>query len=131
MERNLRIAILWVVLMVGLMCHSQLELIPIFFGENLVMPNATGEMPEAMSLLMAFTTYTLPFAGLLMSLFAPKCKCWTITALVIAILLAVFHLAHMMELLNPDGLTQFFVMPLNFIAATLLALQLNKARKEL
>lgn len=130
MEKNIRISFLWIMLMLGLAIHTTMDLLPLFFGGNVSMPDATGEIPAAMALMMAGFTYTLPFIGLLISLFGIKKRKLTLVALILAILLCVFHIGHLFELFTGAGVAQFIVMPLNTITAILLVIDLWKKRKE-
>ena len=95
------------------------------------MPDATGEMPAAMALMMAGFTLTLPFLGLLTSLYGTNSKNWTLLGFVLAILMAVFHVGHMFELFTGAGVAQFIIMPFNALTAILLVADLAKKKKEL
>lgn len=130
MNRTIRISFLWMMLMLGLAIHIIMDLLPLLFGGSVCAPDATGETPSAIALMMAGFTYTLPFIGFLISLFGSNCRKWTVVALVLAIFMALFHLFHMAELFFCAGIAQYIVMPLNAITAILLVVDLYKKKKE-
>ena len=127
---NFRIPLLWIMLMVGLTIHTSMDLLPLFCGGSVVMENATGEVPAWMAILMSTFTYTVPFIGLLFSIYGKK-RCDVIVGLAIACLMALFHILHMAELFMGAGMAQFFIMPLNAVIAVLLVIALWNKQKSM
>ena len=83
-----------------------------------------------MALLMSTFTYTVPFIGLLFSIYGKK-RCDVIVGLAIACLMALFHILHMAELFMGAGMAQFFIMPLNAVIAVLLVIDLWNKQKSM
>ncbi|MGP1514575.1 MAG: hypothetical protein ACTTJH_01295 [Bacteroidales bacterium] len=123
-----RIPVFWVMLIVGLIAHSIMDMMPLFFGGDLTMEGANGTMPVAMAIMMAMLIFTIPFAGLLICLYGKR-RCWLITEIIIATILLLFNLFHMAELFTGAGVGQIFIMPFNFLTALLLLLDLRKLLK--
>lgn len=55
MNRRVKISIYWLLMGITMMMHSVLSTVGLFFGKNLVVANATGEVPPRMYVLIIFT----------------------------------------------------------------------------
>lgn len=127
-KRKTRIITLWILTIVGLLTHSSLDLLPLFWGKSVAVME--GEVPVAMALMTTCFTFTLPFIGLMFVLYGKK-RCACLASLIVAILVMVFNIGHMIELTMEFDVVQLFIMPLTAIAAILLVIDLWKSQCEL
>ncbi len=67
MKNSTKIIVLWNVILFGFIFHSLIEMMPLFFGVNIAIPEATGNMPSSMAW-MSLIFYIVPMlciAGML------------------------------------------------------------------
>lgn len=119
MDRNVRIALLWVVIMVGYCVHTLVDLLPIFFAGSVAMPDATGQVPTAMYAFAGFIMFLLPVAGALLASYA-KARAGRILHLVLAALLTLANIFHLGDLFKEFNWGQCMVLPLILLLSVLL-----------
>lgn len=98
MEKQTKIAILWIVVMCGLTIHSLADLMPLFWGVNIAV-SQDSNAPEGLLVFMMTMTYLIPVLGILCTLFWNQpvgCK----TNAILATVMALFNAAHCLELLD-------------------------------
>lgn len=98
MERQTKIAILWIVLMCGLTIHSLADLMPLFWAENIAV-SQDGNAPVGLLVFMMTMTYLIPVSGILCAMFWNQRLGKKINA-VLSTLTAIFNTAHCFELLD-------------------------------
>lgn len=119
MKENIKTSILWVAMVAGMSAHSLIEITPIFWNVNVAISN-DGVAPISMLVVMAVVSFTLPMLGLLLSLYA--CKRWhKMVHFCMAVLIALFSVAHCMELITYFSLPQLFIHPMLVVLGLVLA----------
>lgn len=68
LNKQEKIIALWIVFLFGTVFHTQLALMPLLHGENVVMPNTQGRMPAFESWLM-LGFFVLPAIAIVMTAF--------------------------------------------------------------
>ena len=113
MERQVRISILWLVLMVGGLVHTVVEVMPLFWGES------------------ACFFFVLPGLGQLCTLYACKRWCAVLNAVLAGVML-LLNTSHPIMDLPGAPLAQWFILPLVFLFNVILMVEVVKAcrRKE-
>jgi hypothetical protein len=87
-----KIIVLWVTILLGLNLHCIIELIPLFYGADIALPEAPGAMPAGIGW-MFLLSYLIPMVC--MVLVALISAGWfKITNLMIAALYTLFNLFH-------------------------------------
>lgn len=129
-KRTSRISTLWVLIMVGLIYHTVLHFAPVFYGVDIVKPNATGEMPLTMILTFGLA-YLIPVASILLLNFVGDVVCWAIN-FVFSLFALLINTAHISELFVTKQIdpTQLFVLIPEFLLAVLLVADSWKLKKD-
>ena len=121
MTRQTEIILLWTLIIVGFLSHSQVDMLPAFWGQSIV-AIPTGSAPASMIALMAVLTYALPVVSILLLVYA-KGMCGRLINAVLACLYAVFCILHMGEWAESFNPVQLAVMPLMAVIGVILAVQ--------
>lgn len=98
MERQTKIAILWIVVMCGLTIHSLADLMPLFWGVNIAV-SQDGNAPDALLVFMMTMTYLIPVLGILCVLFWNQ-RIGRKANAILSTVVALFNAAHCFELLD-------------------------------
>ncbi len=118
METKVKISMYWLMLGIAMILHTALATIGIFFGKDVTVPNATGEIPCTMYA-MIILTMILPFiiAFVQMNTTAQWFKWGSLGWSILLIPLNVFHFVSSV-FIEKEGIDQaillFFVIVLNF-----------------
>lgn len=119
MELRNKIIVLWLITMLGFLSHSLMELLPLFWGVDVTV-SATGEIPQAMFLMMAVFCYLLPVCGIACLFF--KHKGWLIANAVLACFIGLFNVIHAgMDLFPSENTAQYVIIPTMVVAGVFLA----------
>ncbi|PIE53182.1 hypothetical protein CSA37_02730 [Candidatus Fermentibacteria bacterium] len=59
MKNEIKVAVLWSIILAGLIVHGLIELIPLFYGTSVVMAGADGTMPSG-DMWMMLVFYLVP-----------------------------------------------------------------------
>lgn len=115
-----KISILWLIILIGLVFHTILHLMPVFYGVNIAKPNSTGAVPLGMSLTMGFT-FLIPVAMICLCLFFTG-KWVQVTNLIISIIVLLINTVHLSELFLAKSvdIAQVFVLPALFVVSLFL-----------
>lgn len=131
MERQVRISILWLVLMAGGLVHPVVEVMPLFWGESIAaMPQNEAQMHGMMAFSACFF-FVLPGLGQLCTLYACKRWCAVLNAVLAGVML-LLNTSHPIMDLPGAPLAQWFILPLVFLFNVILMVEVVKAcrRKE-
>lgn len=116
MEKEIsKVSFMWVVIMVGFAMHMLADLLPIFWGANVTMPDATGEASVGMMAFMIFLSFFMPMCGLLCMQYRSS-KTMRIINFVLATIMMVFNILHASELIMEFSLVQLMIHPVMIIA---------------
>ena len=105
-----KVSLIWVIIMVGFAMHMLADMLPAFWGDNIAMPDATGEAPTGMMLFMIGMAFFVPMCGLLCMNFR-SCKAMRIINLVLACIMMLFNIFHATELLMEFSPVQLLIHP--------------------
>ena len=121
MNRQIELVALWVLIITGFLAHTLADVMPAFWGENIVaMPGANNSC-ELISMMMGIS-YTLPVLGIFLALWG-KHKAWRVIHAILACLFGLFCLLHMLEWLDDFNPIQLTIMPLMGIIGIILAVK--------
>ena len=105
-----KISLLWVVVMVGFMAHMVTDVLPAFWGANIAMPDATGEVHTGMIFFMICISFFVPMCGLLCMQYK-KYKFMRIANFVLACIMLLFNVFHTSELFMEFNPVQLLILP--------------------
>lgn len=122
MERNIsKASFMWVVIMAGFAMHMLADMLPAFWGANIAMPDATGEVSVGMIAFMIFISFLMPMCGLLcMQYRSSKTMC--LINLILASIMMVFNILHAIELIEEFNPVQLMIHPAMIVAGIYLFL---------
>lgn len=123
MSNPFKIIILWSLILLGFIFHSLLATMPLFFGESITTPDATGTMPEWMNW-MALAIYMIPMLMITVTLYTAA-KWHTVTNLILAVLFVGINAMHLFEEFGNSGIQTVL---LSFILILSLLLILSSYR---
>ena len=109
---------MWAVIIAGFAIHTLVGLMPLFWNVP-VAADSSGSVPCCMLALMAALCYTLPVAGLLVSMFVAG-RCGAGINLVLAAVMLLFNLIHTGELICTFDPVQLFILPMILLVSILL-----------
>ncbi len=110
MTNRLKIIVLWVLFLFGMVFHSLLAVMPLFFDASIAMPDTTGAVPASM-MWMALAFYLLPMIFIATTLFV-KSSWYKITNFVFSGLFSLMNVFHLFK--------HFSQAPVDFVQVTLL-----------
>ncbi|MBR7067824.1 MAG: hypothetical protein IKI28_05845 [Bacteroidales bacterium] len=129
METNVsKISLLWVVIMVGFAMHMLADLLPLCWGANVAMPDATGQAPMGMLVFMISIAFAVPMCGLLCQHYRSR-KSMRVANMVLASIMLLFCVLHMAELLEEFSPVQAIILVLMVIASLFLFILSRRALK--
>lgn len=117
-ESKQKIVLFWVLVMVGIVVHCIGDILPIFWGVDIAVDNLQ-EAPASMIIIMMVVCYILPLAGILSTVYG-KGRCWAVTNSVLALVMALFNLAHCSELFMSFSYGKLFSLPFVLLVSLLL-----------
>lgn len=121
MTKQTEVILLWTLIVLGFIAHSQTEMLPAFWGQSIVAIPA-GSAPAGMIAFMAAITYLLPVVAILLLTYG-KGKGVRVANAVLASLYGVFCILHMGEWAEGFNPVQLTVMPLMAVVGVILAVQ--------
>lgn len=93
MTNRVKITSLWIIFLLGMITHFILSIIPIFFGADVTMPNATGVVPPV-QIWMRLFIFLIPIIVIVVTLFL-EVKWYRITNFIITLLFTVINIFHL------------------------------------
>ena len=121
MTKQTEIILLWTLIVLGILAHSQIDMLPAFWGQSIVAMPADSA-PAGMIAFMAALSYTLPVASVLLLVYG-KGRGMRVANAVLACLYGVFCILHMGEWIGDFNPVQLTVMPLMAVIGVILAVQ--------
>ncbi|MDP8238058.1 MAG: hypothetical protein P9X24_03125 [Candidatus Hatepunaea meridiana] len=115
MTNREKIIILWVVFFLGITTHMLLAVLPIFFGAEIAMPDATGAVPASMVWMMLIL-YLLPIVIIALVPFLEE-KWFRTSNFVISILFTLMNIYHPIEHLQQSPVDSRQIVLLTFVLA--------------
>ncbi len=115
LENRLKVILLWIVFLFGMMAHSQLAVMPVFFGVDVAMPEATGSMPASMKWMYLFF-YLVPML-LVVGAMLSDAKWFRITNLLLSGVFGLMNAFHLYEhfLETPKDMVQVVLLSCVFV----------------
>lgn len=130
MEKEIsKVSFMWVVVMVGFAMHMLADLLPIFWGANVTMPDATGEASVGMMAFMIFLSFFMPMCGLLCMQYRSN-KTMRLINFVLATIMMVFNILHASELFMEFSPVQLMIHPVMIIAGIYLFIFSRREMKQ-
>lgn len=126
MQRETKVAILWIVMMCGYAFHTLADIMPSFWQESIAVSDS-GVAPQGMMAFIMVVSYFIPVCGIILSAII-KSR-WAITVnFILSILMLLFNAFHSLELLefNP---VQLPILPVILIINIILCFILWKGIK--
>ncbi|MBR5972884.1 MAG: hypothetical protein IK017_09585 [Paludibacteraceae bacterium] len=130
MEKEIsKVSFMWVVVMVGFAMHMLADLLPIFWGANVTMPDATGEASVGMMAFMIFFSFFMPMCGLLCMQYRSN-KTMRLINFVLATIMMIFNILHASELFMEFSPVQLMIHPVMIIAGIYLFIFSRREMKQ-
>jgi hypothetical protein len=129
MSNICKIAIIWALIALALNFHTQYEMRGLFFGQDIKVPGATGQMPFELHY-FTIVVNILPLLLSLLTMYLSQ-KWFRWAGFVFAILFALLNAFHVFEQISshPDDLSQAVLLLFVLAANVLLIKELNDWRK--
>ena len=128
MTRNIKISILWLLTITGFACHSICDVLPMFWGKNMAIAATDGNVDQGMIVFMMTLSFFIPAIGVLCML--SKTKVTKVVNAILAVLLALFNIAHAFMELPSDNAGQYVILPMMVVTGLVLAWNSVKYVKE-
>lgn len=128
MTRSIKISVLWLLTICGFACHSICDVLPLFWGKNMAVAATDGNVDQGMIVFMMTLSFLIPACGVLCML--AKVKTAKIINAVLAVLIALFNIAHAFMELPSDNAGQYIIMPMMIVIGVTLAWYSIKYVKE-
>ena len=130
MTNRLKVIVLWTIFLFGMVFHSLIAMMPLFFGESVAIPDATGAVPVSM-MWMSLAFYLLPMIFITTTLFI-ETSWYKITNFVFSVLFSLMNIFHLFEHFSQASVDFVQVALLTFvlIASILLNIAAFKWMKE-
>lgn len=128
MTRSIKISVLWLLTICGFACHSICDVLPLFWGKNMAVAATDGDVDQGMIVFMMTLSFLIPTCGVLCML--AKAKTTKIINAVLAVLIALFNIAHAFMELPSDNAGQYIIMPMMIVIGVTLAWYSIKYVKE-
>ena len=128
MTRSIKISVLWLLTICGFACHSICDVLPLFWGKNMAVAPTDGNVDQGMIVFMMTLSFLIPACGVLCML--AKAKTTKIINAVLAVLIALFNIAHAFMELPSDNAGQYIIMPMMIVIGITLAWYSIKYVKE-
>lgn len=120
MERKQKIVVLWLMTMCGFVCHTIMDLLPLFWGQRIAISDS-GAAPQSMLLMMSVLSLLIPVCGIFCVLSCRTGKWKKVVNVALATLIALFNIVHACMELPSDNAAQYVVMPMLIIIGICLA----------
>ena len=119
MTRIIKICVLWLLTICGFACHSICDILPMFWGKNMAVAATDGNVDQGMIVLMMTLSFLIPACGVLCMLW--KAKTAKVINAILAVIMALFNIAHAFMELPSDTAGQYIIMPMMIVIGLVLA----------
>ena len=119
MTRIIKICVLWLLTICGFACHSICDILPMFWGKNMAVAATDGNVDQGMIVLMMTLSFLIPACGVLCMLW--KAKTAKVINAILAVIMALFNIAHAFMELPSDNAGQYIILPMMIVIGLVLA----------
>ena len=119
MTRSIKISVLWLLTVCGFACHSICDVLPMFWGKDMAVAATDGHVDQGMIVFMMTLSFVIPACGVLCMLWKAKAAKFVNAAL--AVLMALFNIAHASMELPSENAGQYVVLPMMIVVGIVLA----------
>ena len=119
MTRIIKNCVLWLLTICGFACHSICDILPMFWGKNMAVAATDGNVDQGMIVLMMTLSFLIPACGVLCMLW--KAKTAKVINAILAVIMALFNIAHAFMELPSDNAGQYIIMPMMIVIGLVLA----------
>lgn len=119
MTKCIKITALWLLTICGFACHSICDVLPMFWGKNMAVVATDGNVDQGMIVFMMMLSFFIPACGILCML--SKARLSKVVNAALALLIALFNVAHALMELPSDNAGQYAVMPIMIVIGLILA----------
>jgi len=130
MERNNKILFLWLMIISGFACHTLTDMLPMFWGKDMAVVATDGNVDQGMIVFMMTLSYLIPVCGMLCLLTDCHAKLSRTVNAVLAVIIALFNVAHAFMELPSDNAGQYVILPVMVVIGCILAWHSFKYVKE-
>ena len=130
MTRCSKIVALWLLTICGFACHSITDILPMFWGKDMAVAATDGNVDQGMIVFMMTISFLIPSCGLFCMLTDNKAKLQRMVNAILAVLIALFNIAHAFMELPSDNAGQYVIMPVMIVIGLALAWHSVKNVKE-
>lgn len=130
MDRNNKILFLWLMIISGFACHTLTDMLPMFWGKDMAVVATDGNVDQEMIVFMMTLSYLIPVCGLLCLLTDCRAKLSRTVNAVLAVIIALFNVAHAFMELPSDNAGQYVILPVMVVVGCVLAWHSFKYVKE-
>ena len=130
MTRSIKVTVLWLLTVCGFAAHSICDVLPMFWGKNMAVVATDGNVDQGMIVFMMTLSYLIPVCGLLCLLTDCRAKLSRTVNAVLAVIIALFNVAHAFMELPSDNAGQYVILPVMVVIGCVLAWHSFKYVKE-
>ncbi|MCR5068795.1 MAG: hypothetical protein K6A78_03195 [Prevotella sp.] len=128
MTKCIKITALWLLTICGFACHSICDVLPMFWGKDMAVVATDGNVNQGMIVFMMMLSFFIPACGILCML--SKARLSKVVNAALALLIALFNVAHAFMELPSDNAGQYVIMPMMIVIGLILAWYSIKYTKE-
>ena len=121
MERNQKIIALWLMTICGFACHTLTDILPMFWGKDMAVAATNGNVDYGMIVFMMTLSFFVPVCGIFSILTDYRAKLLRIVNAVLAVLIALFNIAHAFMELPSDNAGQYVILPMMVVIGCVLS----------
>ena len=130
MTRSIKVTVLWLLTVCGFAAHSICDVLPMFWGKNMAVVATDGNVDQGMIVFMMTLSYLIPVCVLLCLLTDCRAKLSRTVNAVLAVIIALFNVAHAFMELPSDNAGQYVILPVMVVIGCVLAWHSFKYVKE-
>lgn len=119
MTKCIKITALWLLTICGFACHSICDVLPMFWGKDMAVVATDGNVDQGMIVFMMMLSFFIPACGILCML--SKARLSKVVNAALALLIALFNVAHALMELPSDNAGQYVIMPIMTVIGLILA----------
>ena len=119
MTRSVKITALWLLTICGFSCHSICDVLPMFWGCDMAVVATDGNVDQSMIVFMMVLSFLVPACGVYCMLW--KDKALSVINAVLAVLMALFNIAHAAMELPAETAGQYVILPAMIAVGLVLA----------
>ena len=114
----------------GFACHTLTDMLPMFWGKDMAVVATDGNVDQEMIVFMMTLSYLVPVCGMLCLLTDCRAKLSRTVNAVLAVIIALFNVAHAFMELPSDNAGQYVILPVMVVIGCVLAWHSFKYVKE-